>query len=324
MRELGYVVGSLPEANPSEALVEARRAIAELQHLDDPEAMGDAWWLVAIVGNLLGDFSLKEDAAARRLESASRAGLRAQAIGAASHLVAALSQGPRPVGEAIPLAERAIARFPVERPGGSFLGTLYAMAGRHREAEEAIDQSRRTLLEFGKTMSHAASSMDAGWIALLAGDPARAEPELRAGVEFLEDAGEFGWFSTVAAVLAEVLYQLEEREQSELWTRRSEQAASADDATSQALWRSTRAKIMARRGEAEGGEQLSTEAIEEARRTDNLMVLGDCLSARAEVLRLLGHVDEARPVYEQALAVYQRKGIVPYIERTKQALAELG
>jgi hypothetical protein len=40
-------------------------------------------------------------------------------------------------------------------------------------------------------------------------------------------------------------------------------------------------------------------------------------------LEVLGR-DEARSAYEEALAVYERKGIVPSIERTQTALAELG
>jgi hypothetical protein len=40
-------------------------------------------------------------------------------------------------------------------------------------------------------------------------------------------------------------------------------------------------------------------------------------------LQLLGRTEEARAAYEEALAVYERKGIVPSIERTQTALAEL-
>ena len=69
--------------------------------------------------------------------------------------------------------------------------------------------------------------------------------------------------------------------------------------------------------------RLSAEAVERAGQTDSLQMIGDCLSDRAEVLRLLGRRDEARPFLEEALAVYERKGIVPSIERVRVLLAEI-
>jgi tetratricopeptide (TPR) repeat protein len=238
-------------------------------------------------------------------------------------LVAALAYGATPVEQAIPLAEQALADFPEERPGEVLLGMLYAFAGRAREAEDAIGRRRQTLLELGQRMQHARHSMHVGWISLLADRPERAEQDLRAGAELLNTAGERAWLSTVAAVLAEVLVRLERDHEAEEWTWRSEQAASPEDALSQAMWRSTRAKVLARRGEAEAAVRLAAEAVEQARRGDNLHLLGDCLSGQAEVLRRLDRVDEARPFLEQALTAYARKGILPSIERTRMLLAEI-
>ena len=166
--------------------------------------------------------------------------------------------------------------------------------------------------------------MNAGWIALLADEPQRAERDLREGAEVLEAGGESGTLSTLAGVLAEVLYRLGRHEEAEEWTRRTERAASPEDVLSQLLWRSVRAKVLAREGKAKEALRLSAEAVEWARRSDGLPPLGDCLSDRAEVLRLLGHSDEAKQVLKEALAVYERKGIVPSIERTQALLAEMG
>jgi tetratricopeptide (TPR) repeat protein len=239
-------------------------------------------------------------------------------------LLAALTYGATPVAEAIPRAEQALADFPEERPGEVLLAMLYAFAGRAAEADKAIERRRRTLLELGQRMQHARHSMHVGWISLLAEQPERAEQELRAGAELLDAAGERAWLSTLAAVLAEVLFRLERDDEAEEWTWRSEQTASPEDALSQAMWRSTRAKVLARRGEAEGTLALSVAAVEQARQGDNLHLLGDCLSNRAEVLRLLDREDEARPLLEEALAAYARKGIVPSVERTRMLLAETG
>ena len=134
---------------------------------------------------------------------------------------------------------------------------------------------------------------------------------------------EEGLLASVAALLAEVLYRLGRDEEAEEWTRRSERAASLEDVEAQAFWRIVRAKVPARRGNAEEALRLSAEAVEWVHRSDSLPVIGDCLSDRAEVLRLLGRPDEARPLLGEALAVYERKGIVPSIERTRTLLAEI-
>jgi tetratricopeptide (TPR) repeat protein len=159
---------------------------------------------------------------------------------------------------------------------------------------------------------------------MLAGHPERAEQDLRDGAAFLEAAGERGWLSTVAEVLAEVLYRLGRYAEAEQWTHRSEEATPADDVVSQARWRAVRAKVLAHRGEAQAADRLSRESVEWAFHSDFPALRGDCLFDRAVVLALLNRPDEARAAYEEALAVYERKGIVPSIERTQTALAELG
>jgi tetratricopeptide (TPR) repeat protein len=165
--------------------------------------------------------------------------------------------------------------------------------------------------------------LQTSWIALLAGRPERAESALRAAAEVLERAGEEGYLASVAAFLAEVLYRLDRDKEAEEWTRRSERATTPEDVEAQAQWRTTRAKLLARRGEAEEALRLTAEAVEWIRRSDHLQAIGDCLSDRADVLRLLCRPDEARPILEEALAVYERKGIVPSIKRTRTLLAEI-
>lgn len=66
----------------------------------------------------------------------------------------------------------------------------------------AIERERRKVLELGDRVFYAATLQHVGWIALLAGRPERADAELREDAEILEAAGERGWLSTLAAVLA--------------------------------------------------------------------------------------------------------------------------
>jgi tetratricopeptide (TPR) repeat protein len=322
MKELDILL-SQTDQDTSAALEEAKAAIVELQGLNDPEGLAAGWELISSVGNVRGDFALKEEGARHRLECATRAGLRRTAARAAGVLIAALQQGATPVDDAIQRAEQTFSDFPDERPGEGPLGMLYAFAGRDAEAIEAIEHERRRVFEHGDRVFHAATAQMVGWIALLAGQPGRAEAELRAGAEILEAASERGWLSTLAAVLAEVLYQLGRYDEAEEWARRSDETASPEDAASQALWRATQAKVLARRTESEHAVRLASESVHQARRGDQLPVLGDCLASQGEVLRLVGRPNEARTVLAEALAVYERKGIVPSIKRTRALLVEI-
>ena len=84
-----------------------------------------------------------------------------------------------------------------------------------------------------------------------------------------------------------------------------------------------RAKLLARRGEDDEAVRLAQEAIEWAETSDALEVIGDAYRDLAEVERLSGRRDAAAQTLEQALAAYEKKGLVPMAERTRQELDEL-
>jgi len=63
--------------------------------------------------------------------------------------------------------------------------------------------------------------------------------------------------------------------------------------------------------------------VEWARRSDGVVFLANTLIARGEVLHQVRRDDEARPVLAEALGLYERKGVVPAIERTRALLAQI-
>ena len=112
-------------------------------------------------------------------------------------------------------------------------------------------------------------------------------------------------------------------DEAEELTRLSEELAAPDDLASQIGWRSVRAKVLARRGELAEAVRMAMEAVEIAAGTDGIEWQADALVDLAEVLRLAGRRDEAALRLEEALRLYEAKGVVPAVERTRALLEEV-
>ena len=116
-------------------------------------------------------------------------------------------------------------------------------------------QSRATLEELGWRFDAAlTSAIASGPVELIAGDAGAAEAELRRDYDALAAMGERNYISTTAAFLAEALYRQGRDEEALVMTEQSEEIAAADDVATQYLWRSVRAKLLARRGVRGGGD----------------------------------------------------------------------
>jgi tetratricopeptide (TPR) repeat protein len=158
---------------------------------------------------------------------------------------------------------------------------------------------------------------------MLAGDPAAAEWHLRRGYGALEEAGETGGLSTMAALLANAVYTQGRYEEAERYTRISEETAARNDYFSQILWRSVRAKAFASDGRLADGEQLAREAVTLAEATDDIDFHGDALMALADVLCLAERPAEAIPVIKEALRLFEQKGNVVSAGKARSLVAEL-
>jgi tetratricopeptide (TPR) repeat protein len=206
-----------------------------------------------------------------------------------------------------------------------FVALAEAFRGNFAEARELVSRRQSIFEEVGLPLQVALNEHLSAQVEMLAGETEAAERSWRKSSELLIEMGERSYLSTRAAELAEkALYAQGKYDEAERFAELGREAGASDDIETQVRWRGALAKVLARRGDAERAERLAREAVDLAENTDFLELLGDVLADMAEVLRLAGRPDEARPVLEEALAVYERKGIVPSVERTKQALAELG
>ncbi|MGH3012746.1 MAG: adenylate/guanylate cyclase domain-containing protein, partial [Gaiellaceae bacterium] len=140
------------------------------------------------------------------------------------------------------------------------------------------------------------------------------------GLEALEHMGEKSFLSTLAAWLAEALYEQGRDDEAAALTQASEAAAAPDDVVSQVGWRFVRAKLLARRGASGEGERLAREAVALAELTDMPDLRGDALWALAEVL---DEPAEAASALEQAAATFEQKGNEVSAARARAARDEL-
>jgi tetratricopeptide (TPR) repeat protein len=158
---------------------------------------------------------------------------------------------------------------------------------------------------------------------LHAGDPVLAEEILREGDAVLEAAGEKGFRCTLLAYLGEALYQQGRYEEAERVVAESEAISSPEDAVNLLLLATLKARLFARRRDYVRAEQAAREALAAAADSKFRFALEDALMGLAEILLLAGRGEEARRPTQQALGLYERRGIVPSAERARRFLAGL-
>jgi len=189
----------------------------------------------------------------------------------------------------------------------SMLAVLEAMRGRFSRAREHYRRSHLAFDELGLSVRLGSFRVYAGWAELIAGHATAAERQLRMGYEALERMGEQTYLSTTAAFLARAVLAQGRYDEAERLTQVSDDTTSDDDLITQAMWRGTRAKLLARRGDAEA-ERLARESVELSLETDCLNMQADALVDLAETLRLLKRRDESMDVLAEAIRLYRSKG----------------
>jgi tetratricopeptide (TPR) repeat protein len=298
-----------------------------LEDAGDQAGLAKAWHLLSEVENTEGKQGASIEALERALEHARRSGDAKLAANAAGYLGSRMFFGPTLPEDGIRRCEEFREEFKGNRDLEAAMlrsiGRLEGLQGRFEDARMRISESLAILEDLGLGFTIALTKgFASALVEQLAGDLDAAERDLRDAIGFLTRMGEKGAASSLAAVLAAVLYERGDYDAAEPWTRTSEEWASEDDTASQMLWRSIRGKILARLGDLEAGERLAREAIEIAEGTD-FGWRGDEFRDLAEILRLAGRSSEAMPFAQRALELYEKKGNVPDAERARNVLTEL-
>jgi DNA-binding SARP family transcriptional activator len=317
-----------PELKTDELLRDATRAVEVFEQTGDERRLAETWSLLAWVPWFHCQAAAAENALERALEYARRAGDRRTEAQSLNLLIGAAWFGPLPVPEAVRRCEAIVARSSERRrikaSALRALTGLKAMQGDFDEARELIERHRALVqdLELSVSAAHAAESY--GIVEMLAGDPVAAERELRRGYETLEQLGGEMNVSPLAALLAQALSAQGRAEEALLFSELSERAALPDDRYAHVEWRAARAKALSGFRRVDEAEALAREAVALAEQTDFLVVHGDALMILGDVLRLAGRADEAVPVVENALRLYEQKGNVVSAANARAALERTG
>ena len=307
---------------------EAESVIEQLEEARDELGLARAWLLMCDVNNFRCRGAEVHECAKKAVRHARSCGaLREEGVSLFWQASAGL-HGPLSADEGRRQCEQILAesrgRLLVEAAGRAGIAFADAMQGGTADARRQISASRSILKDLGQRLNYGVTSIDEGWIELLAGDAEAAERVMREGFELLESIGETGFLSTLASLLAEAIYMQERYEEAERFSEVSEQNAAPEDLASQAGWRSTRATVLAQRGEAAKAEDLAREAVDIARSTDYLNMHAGLLLSLADVLAVGGRAAESIPIIEEACALYERKGNLVMAEKARTLLGELG
>jgi predicted ATPase/class 3 adenylate cyclase len=320
---LGLCILRMLSGSSENAREDAQEALAASEALGDDYSLAQAWNLIGRVeGTLMGSLADAEDAWRQALSFARRGNYRAVLAESISWLMVSAVFGPLPVEAGIERCREFVAlegEDPTVRATCAVeRAVLEAMRGDIELARELLAEGKRTIEEAGLTLWAALNAQETYLVEQLAGTPGEAVETLRESFTTLDEGGERAYLSTVAAFLAHALQAEGKDAEAERFARESEQAASPDDRISQMLWRTARAKILARRGELDAAEMLAREAIGVGEPTDLLTTRADAHCDLAEVLALAGRREESLVALEQAAELYERKGNVTGLARARE------
>jgi tetratricopeptide (TPR) repeat protein len=196
-----------------------------------------------------------------------------------------------------------------------------APLGRFDEARAAAVRARVLAEDLGQIWRKADATWIAADIEFAAGNLEEAERWYRVSYEAYERMGEKSNLSGLACFLGKVLFEEGRHGEALDLSRQSEQIAGSEDRTSQMLWRCLRARVMAANGEFAEAERLARTAVEIARGSEDVEMLGEAIVDLAEVLRAAGSSVDARLIAE-ALDLFERKGNVVSAAKTRALLQE--
>lgn len=304
-----------PRIDTAEMLKTARDAIETFKLARDERGLSRAGLHIAWVHWFRSRCGEMEAALEEALEHAERAGERQEISRILRDLARAAVIGPRPVKDGMARCMAVLDRSHGDVTTVAFtqamLAVLEAMDGQYDTARQRWKATKDRFSDVGLDFMVTAVQMYYAFIELLAGSPGRAEEDVVASCEGFERMGDQARVSSAAALVARLLYAQGRYDECGHYCRKSERSAAGDDVVSRVIALGTQAKLTARAGEASEALRLADAGVRLASATDFLMLRGDALSDRAEVHIILERAAKASDDLEEAIRLYERKGVRP-------------
>ncbi len=314
---LEYLTGRAADADQVGTRVD--ETLDRLTALADPDALSRAWQLRLDVDIAGCRWSAAQDAADQVIAYARGAGNSVLALRTMRLLAFLAQKGPMPVAEATAVCHDILEQVATDRRSAAVtrvdLALLTAMALDFDTARRWCADARHALGELGADTQAALVSLSAGPVELLADDPVRAEAELRADYEALQQMGERNFIALTAALLAEAVYRQRRFAEAQELVRFSRDLAAPDDLAVQIVAGCVHGKLTARAGDVATGVALLREAVRLIEATDDPSGQGDAWLDLAETLHLAGERRSAVAAAAEARRRYVAKGNLAGVRR---------
>jgi tetratricopeptide (TPR) repeat protein len=281
--------------------------------------------MVAYTHSIAGQYDAAASAALRTAEYASSAG-DARLVGRGASGYASMGlRGRAATSDLIAQCEKLLREITGDRKAEAIisgsLAQLHAMRSDFAKGRDSYRHFQDVLTDLGAGVNARSTSIESSRVEVLAGDLDAAERELRRDDASLAAIGERYFRSTVAGLLADVLFAKGQLAEADSYSSLCQEIADEDDALSQVLWRSVRAKLEARGGRFDRARALMQEAVDRAGTTDDIDLQADTQISLADVAGLSGAEDDSRNAVERALRLYERKENLTMAERVRSRLA---
>jgi tetratricopeptide (TPR) repeat protein len=293
-----------------------RAALPLEEERGDPRRLALLWRVLAYSANFRMQNNEHAEAAERELHYSRLAG---DYPSDTAGLDLALILGPRPADEALRALEEIGEGCP---PGASDFGraTLLAILGRADEAWPLAEARSNHVRDVSGD-----SSSGAEYLALMAEVEGDRERACRHTAEVVGRAplGSDGVMASWKSMLARDLFYLDRFDEAEPLLE--EARAVGWGPVERTLVPAVEALFLARVGELAQAEERARAAVVTAEtETDNVWLQGWSNEDLAVVLERAGRIDEARQALGRALAVWEQKHCLPFMNRVSQQLDSLG
>jgi class 3 adenylate cyclase/predicted negative regulator of RcsB-dependent stress response len=308
------------------SLSEARAMLQELESLGDEAGTLEAKLTVARHLFYLGEAEPCRKIAVALLSQASDLPFQ-QRRAIVTNLVIPSYFGPTRPDEALAVAEESHRLLSASLVSEADLAALRtALFGMMGWAEESRAEGRRANELWDEVSSpglRVTTYQFLGEAERFLGRSDLAEQHFRQGVEGLTASGETGFNSTMTALLALSLCDQERFDEAEGYVSRSRELGAEDDFATQMGWRMALARVHSYRAEHAPAIALADEAVAMGESTDYIAWQAEAHDVRGRVLLAAGRRKEARDAFAASLDRFERKGVVPAVDRLRARLENL-